>query len=227
MYESTPDKKKINNQAVNHIISLGDHCFTSFLLKNAGLKKYSLPFDWIFSSPEVIQHCINDDFFQFLNKSQYISTYNTSNEPSSNHLFYEKNYNIKNMFNHADVTVNDNYEYTIRTVERFRKLLKSDETKLFILIGRIGSNIGESFDALSNILTEKTNNAALLAIQLQNPTLESGCSELTKIINNGSHNLYNYRSSSYENGLIFKDRSDELQILRLISAYELDLKNRV
>src|SRR6516162_3609982 len=39
-------------------VSLGSHCLVSYALKEMGLKRYSCPFDWIFSQPSMVEHCI-------------------------------------------------------------------------------------------------------------------------------------------------------------------------
>lgn len=58
---------------IQHIVRLGVQCLGSFLLKQAGLKRYSGPFDWIFSSVAMVNHCLEDDFKTFLQRSYYRS----------------------------------------------------------------------------------------------------------------------------------------------------------
>lgn len=220
-------KELISSKPINHIISLGDHCFTSYLLKNYQLKRYSLPFDWIFSSPEMIIHCIENNFSFFLDQSKIQSTINSSNEPSSNHSFYEKHFNIKNMFNHSDLTIDTNYQYIKRSVERFGRLLESNDNKLFILIGRVGSNLASSFNELIHTLDKNTNNFALLAIELQTPPIDRVSSKLEMQITSGNHKLFKYYPTSSEDGLLFENRVDEIQIINLILCYELDLLSSI
>ena len=47
------------------IIPIGSDCGVAELLKKYNLRNASYPFDWIFSTPVMIQHCINDDFKTF------------------------------------------------------------------------------------------------------------------------------------------------------------------
>ena len=58
-------------------ISVGPCCFTTEYIKSSGLRTNSYPFDWIFSSIEMVNHCINDKFKMFLDLT-YISDCNHS-----------------------------------------------------------------------------------------------------------------------------------------------------
>jgi len=53
---NTPDFDSVN------FITLGTNCIVALKLKELGLKKYSLPFDYIISNKKSIINCINDDF---------------------------------------------------------------------------------------------------------------------------------------------------------------------
>ena len=41
-------------------------CATAEELKRLNFRIHSYPLDWLFSSSEVIEHCINDKFIKFL-----------------------------------------------------------------------------------------------------------------------------------------------------------------
>ena len=62
-------------------ISIGPCCYTTEYIKNNGIRNHSYPFDWIFSSIEMVNHCITDKFKTFLDLS-YIS--------DCNHSFYDE-----------------------------------------------------------------------------------------------------------------------------------------
>ena len=47
-------------------VSIGPCCYTTEYIKNNGLRNHSYPFDYIFSSIEMVNHCINDKFKNFL-----------------------------------------------------------------------------------------------------------------------------------------------------------------
>ena len=43
-------------------VSIGPNCISTNLLVKLGLRKKSYPFDYIFSSLEMVEHCINNRF---------------------------------------------------------------------------------------------------------------------------------------------------------------------
>ena len=47
-------------------MSIGCMCATAEELKRLNFRIHSYPLDWLFSSSEVIEHCINDKFIKFL-----------------------------------------------------------------------------------------------------------------------------------------------------------------
>lgn len=107
------------------ICSLGTLCFSSALIKSNNLKNCSYPFDWTFSNPNMIIDCIEDGFKIFLDKSYYININDTSCGHSMYHptMFFHRNPLIKE----------DDYNYYVRCVGRFKDLLSNLNTKLFSL----------------------------------------------------------------------------------------------
>lgn len=101
-------ERLINGRKVKHIASLGNHCLCSATLKDHGLKKYSLPFDWIFIHPEIVLDCLHDDFSLLLDKKHYLSLtnkrYDRYYEPGASHVYFKNKYSTINTFNHRDVT---------------------------------------------------------------------------------------------------------------------------
>jgi hypothetical protein len=67
-------------------ISVGPYCSCADILKETGLRKIAYPFDYIFSSLEMVKHCINDKFNILLDKRYY----KYCSESSTQHLFYSK-----------------------------------------------------------------------------------------------------------------------------------------
>ena len=106
----------------NDYVSLGQNCMASWYLKQVGLKKRSLPFDWIFSSLDIIEHTVDDKFSIFLDPDYFIKGKVTG------HRLYHQN-----MFNHKSPLGEDNYSYYKRCCERFLKLLTSERQTLFVI----------------------------------------------------------------------------------------------
>lgn len=115
---------------VTDTASLGYYCFSSSLLKAKGWKRYSLPFDWVFSSEAVVLSCLLDDFRTFLDRSLY-TPHNSGGRPTCGHRTY-----CSKMFNHHDpLSGPQDYDYFVRCVARFRALRDLPEGRhiLFLL----------------------------------------------------------------------------------------------
>jgi len=227
------NKKLINGMPVAHVTSLGSFCLTSSILKGNGLKKFSLPFDWIFSSPEVVIDCLENNFSIFLNSKYYQSILKRKDgrtEKGTEHLYYKEFFGISDMFTHHDLNVKEDFEYIKRCVDRFQNLLKLDDGKLFVILDPENKNIKDVenvFLRLSNVLMSKTNNSALLYIQLDAPTNEVGCSSMLKISEMDYHKLYKYKPSSQNDGVSFLHDFDNIPIFNLIYNYQFLLKNSI
>lgn len=108
----------------NTFVSLGENCSSAWYLKQLGLKQGSFPFDWIFSSPEIVTHCINDGFASYLNKN-YINDAGNS----AGHSLYHSSF-----FNHRSPLKSDgDFNYYQRCCERFEALLDSEEKVTFLI----------------------------------------------------------------------------------------------
>lgn len=106
-------------------ISLGQNCNTSWYLKETGNKDLSYPFDWIFSSQEIVTDSIKDGFQSFLNKDFIFS----KNDTKAGHLKYHYN-----LFNHKNpILDNNNYLYYSRCVSRFLDVLNSSEKSVLFV----------------------------------------------------------------------------------------------
>uniref|UniRef100_A0A6C0AP82 Papain-like cysteine peptidase n=1 Tax=viral metagenome TaxID=1070528 RepID=A0A6C0AP82_9ZZZZ len=145
---------------IKYTCSLGSLCQSSQILKNNNLKKCSYPFDWIFSNVNNILHCIDDGFNTFLDKSYYINI----SDKQCGHSYYNKL-----MFNHHNPLTNeDDYNYYVRCVNRFKELLRREEYKLFIMIivnnDNFDENIKKCIINFNNKFNNYTKNYRLLAI---------------------------------------------------------------
>jgi hypothetical protein len=156
--------------------SLGGNCMASTVLKRTGLKTESYPFDWIFSSEEMVKHCIEDNFKTFLDKSEYNT--NFADHSICEHKFYStivENYQNDEsrddvIFNHHNpLTSVEDYDYFQRCVQRFENLLSSDESKVFLKVhinktpydGVI--SLSKSF-TINELLSKHTTNHKLIVI---------------------------------------------------------------
>jgi hypothetical protein len=111
------------------VVSLGTHCYTATLLKSAGLKTASYPFDWVFGSPGMVAHCLEDDFAAFLDPAyyEYVPPERRRDGPAVNlcdHRLFRDEYGVPFVFNHRNPLEAGDYAYLRRCVERFRELAR-------------------------------------------------------------------------------------------------------
>lgn len=153
-------------KTINYICSLGTICHTASCIKEKNMKKCSYPFDWIFSNPEMIIDCINDDFVKFLDRSLHMASvrYPSNTKDKSGHKIYGGH-----IFNHHYILEDTQYEYFVRCVNRFRELTKINDNKLFIIsyINQeqdITKKIQKQLNDLYTTLQKITNNFDLLVV---------------------------------------------------------------
>jgi len=145
---------------IEYACSLGPFCHSANILKQNNLKECSYPFDWIFSNNKNIIHCIKDNFKLFLNKKYYM---NISNKRCG-HSYYNKE-----LFRHHNPLTNENdYNYFVRCVNRFKDLLYCKGHKLFITIivnnDSIDKKIIHNSIKINKKLSRYTTNYTLLVI---------------------------------------------------------------
>lgn len=107
-------------------ISLGENCSSAWYLKQLGLKKESYPFDWVFSSPEIIVDCISNRFDRYLDEKFIFSK---SGNTSAGHSYYHESF-----FSHRNPLASKfEYDYFKRCCDRFLGVIES-KTKTCYLI---------------------------------------------------------------------------------------------
>ena len=201
---------------IKHTCSLGSLCQSSYILKNNKLKKCSYPFDWIFSNLNNIIHCIENDFNIFLDKSYYI------------HISYNqcghKYYNPQMFWHHNPLNNTADYNYYCRCVERFRKILKYDELKLFIVIfvnlNNINENQKNNVINFNNLFSKHTKNYKLLVI-FNIINKQNNYHEFT---NNDNIDFLELHTLSSSDGVAFKNNNDNKYLNNIINTtYEFDI----
>ena len=110
-------EKKIKSSDYRYIISLGNKCGTSMVLKRLKKRPRSYPFDYIPTNPELIKKYLIDD-------SEMFPEYGTDRNQD----------NV--WFGHWPLEPNEAYEKTkeifVRRMDRFKDTLKSKESILFV-----------------------------------------------------------------------------------------------
>jgi hypothetical protein len=116
-----------------NIITLGINCVPALILKDLGLRKYSLPFDWNVTNNMQIINCIEDDFRKFHRRLIFIL---------DNHWLMDE-YGIQYPHDYPtneDETIVENWqnyqenvlEKYQRRIERFKNIL-NDPTPIIAL----------------------------------------------------------------------------------------------
>jgi hypothetical protein len=216
----------INSLPVNHIISLGSHCLASSLIKMAGLKKFSTPFDWTYSNPKSVIHCIKDRFNTFLDSKYYVQTTSEckSHERAAHHLWYQENFGINHTFNHHNPIIGIDYDYFRRCVDRFNRVMDNRDTKLFIMISRPSIRLENDFDCIVDTLESRTLNSASIQISLDLGKAGDNTSQMHLVKTCGNHRFYKFFASTTEDGTSFGSVLDTLQILQLIKQFKFEIK---
>lgn len=200
---------------INYTCSLGSLCHSSQILKRNKYKVCSYPFDWIFSSCDDIIDCIEDNFNIFLDKSYYINL----SETTCGHSKYNNN-----MFNHHNPLINiDHYNYFVRCVDRFKKLLQKEEHKLFTMIFvniDNGNDMINKIIEFNNTFSKYTCNYTLLII-FHIPNKEQRHHIFT--YNDNIHFL-ELHTLSVSNGLEFNNYDDNIYLDNIIqSTYNFNI----
>jgi len=191
------------------VCSLGSLCHSSQILKNNNKKKCSYPFDWIFSNYNNIIHCLQDDFTIFLDKSYYISI----SDKQCGHTYYHKQ-----MFNHHNPLDNENdYNYYIRCVDRFKKLLQYEEHKLFVMIfvnlDNVEENLTKNIINFNNKFSEYTKNYTLLVIY----HIKNKQNNYHAFTHNDNIDFLELHTLSNSDGVNFTDKNDNDYLNNIIN----------
>jgi hypothetical protein len=133
------------------IIPLGHRCSTTGFIKELNYRTESYPFDWVISKLDTIQHCIETNFIEFINKSNY----KLITCPSHNNLdgkiipiqggkecvllntFYQEQYPLESTYTlklalvHHDIFA-DGYDYFQRCIERFKVKMNDSDKKILL-----------------------------------------------------------------------------------------------
>ncbi len=217
-------KKIAQNLQGLEVVSVGDHCLTASVLKNLGLKKHSYPFDWIFSDIRMVNHCIQDGFSTFLDRSEHIKIADSEKlSPDANfcdHRYYKEHFGILFAFNHYDISVNNVYKYYQRCVDRFVNLLRSDREVIFICISqRICEN---DFHELSKTLSLYKNKYLLALNFIQREDHLYTCNITSKTEN---ALLYSISRKESIDGTDFQTAQDLISFITVFSSF-ISTKNQ-
>jgi hypothetical protein len=214
--------------AIVHAASLGTECYASWTLKQMGLKRYSLPFDWLFSSLPMVLHCLEDDFATFLDPRHYRPV-PLADRPAPHiglcdHAHYAGEFGVRHVFNHFDPSELTWHAYLVRAVGRFRRLLASPAPKLFFATVRTAQPelLVESFTRLAALLDRSTAKAELHLLAIVPPDANRSFSR-TVLTQVDAHRLTVWQPYTRLDGLVFEDAFDDLFVRRMLAEHSFDV----
>jgi len=134
-------------------VSLGSNCCPSLSLKDLGLKKATLPFDWIPTTLKIVIDCLETDFVDYnkLGNFEIIPDFNDelykfrmSNNPhfDSNYINYYGNWFVHDL----KLSQTELIKQNTRRCDRFIELLNSPEELIFIYTNEEAIYINEYLD---------------------------------------------------------------------------------
>ena len=150
----------VDNKLVEKTIlfSVGHRCTSASLIKEMRHKFETYPFDWVVSKLDVLVHCIETDFQEYLRVENYVEkqfeTFNlcddvkthVCNENIVYNKYYEDEYipdklenkigtyGMKLAMTHHDIRKEKDYQYFQRCVERFKKILALPQQKFYLYV---------------------------------------------------------------------------------------------
>ena len=90
MDKTEEETKDAEFEPFNKVISFGSMCLSAMALQHGNLRSFATPLDWIFSSPEMISHCISDNWQTFLDPTQLIDYGSKEHEIFVGHSLYSR-----------------------------------------------------------------------------------------------------------------------------------------
>ena len=162
------------------LISLGPNCHTAGVLQKLNYKKCSYPFDWMLSNLSIVTYSIQNEFIDFIDRTNYIQTVDNKITLKNTNITY-----LGNMFVHKNPIMNkEDFEYYLRCVSRFKNLKSTNSCKLFVYTSYNNECLNENFKnditLLNNVLKIFTDNKFyILILNYLN-------------VDNNEQNTYNY-----------------------------------
>ena len=201
------------------IVSLGTHCFTSSFLSRWQLKRWSGPFDWLFSSMPMVAHCLSDNFQTLLDPAFYTPVPMDQRRHGSmvnrvQHEYYRKEYHIEFVFNHHDVHLFDDHAYLVRCTARMRNLLDAIEPKVFMVATSYAPHSMSEAHSLASALRLRTRGARLLVF-LVKPS-QPGSMLLESLHREEDFEVYGFVPNSTLGPTAFAELLDEHAMARAV-----------
>ncbi|ACA19125.1 conserved hypothetical protein [Methylobacterium sp. 4-46] len=204
----------------NHI-SLGSHCHMAQVLKETGLRGWSGPFDWIFSSAAMVRDCLANDFARLLDPAEY-ETVPPEERPDPaltrcRHRYYRACCGVPVVFNHHDpATSPEDYRFLEAGVRRLRAALADPEAVNQHYILSAWPVAPEDAIAICDMLSRAPSRNRVLVLQVE----PGAASPRAERIDLGMEDLDFHRihTRSASLGLRFAEDGDDALVRDLVRA---------
>ena len=224
--DDPPPPHWADRPAYRHVVSLGSNCYASQMLKARQLKRWSAPFDWVFSTPAMVEHCLRDDFATLLDRSLLEALPERPEAIGlelSEHAFYRDRFGVPKMFNHHDMTTDADYGYLRRCVERLRGVLRGGEPTLCLLVMRERPGAMAELDSLGAALRDMVPRADLVAVLVTEPAAGALSFGMQALHEADGRLVMRFVPTSRMHPLSFDNPFDDMLMQRLVRSFRFDL----
>jgi hypothetical protein len=208
------EMEQLAGHKFTHAISLGSQCYVSAVFKRLGLRRYSGPFDWMFTTVDMVQACIESDFDQFLDR-QYYKPVEWEGKIYHKHTYHHTHW-LAN-FTHYDPMSDEGHAYLERCVDRFRGVLDAPDPKLFLFVVQIHApdrdKYIDKFVSLNAAITSRSDNATVIGVTVT-PGKDAGMVETGAA---GASRLFHYTALSPLGGITFQDPADDAMFDQMVT----------
>jgi len=110
-----------------NVVSLGSRCLMAETMRSLGLRRFMSPFDWIYSTLDMVCHCLEDKFERFLAPDELFPA-----GKAIGHATYSEMMKSREIiFPHHDPRTRHRVQFE-RAVDRLKCILKSSRRTLFL-----------------------------------------------------------------------------------------------
>lgn len=107
----------------HELISIGQNCNTSWYIKDTGQKIASYPFDWIFTSADILVDILNDDFQKLLDSKLIIP----KGFRAGHKVYHSFQYGHRN-----PATSKSDLDYYHRCIDRWHQMMEEKRPVVFV-----------------------------------------------------------------------------------------------
>eukprot|EP00746_Dinoflagellata_sp_MGD_P156552 gnl/MRDRNA2_/MRDRNA2_85865_c0_seq1.p1 gnl/MRDRNA2_/MRDRNA2_85865_c0~~gnl/MRDRNA2_/MRDRNA2_85865_c0_seq1.p1 ORF type:complete len:307 (-),score=40.08 gnl/MRDRNA2_/MRDRNA2_85865_c0_seq1:311-1231(-) len=200
-----------------HVVSLGTFCFPAQFCKTNKLRGWRGPFDWIHSSAEMVSHCLETQFKDFLDRQHYES----HDLGKCGHSLYSQMVGKEFIWMHGNPAHSAAYGDLILSVQRLLDVLSDERRKLFLLVAK-GDPGRDSVLHLFQNLCSQSSNFELLVLELEASLVLPENAKIASVLHeslleaNSTLNWYKQSCCANHTGLEYEDSGDNARFEQLL-----------